>query len=170
VRAMECFANEGGLLPEQVWDTADIPARGLSLGRGTGAATPLAWAHAEYIKLCRSRRDSQVFDLIPEVHERYVRNRTRSDLVICKFNHKVRAIRTDQRLRLEVHAPAELHWTRDGWTSVHHEPMTEVAPRTGIYAREFPPGSFTPGRPLEFTFYWPEEGRWEGRNFVIAVL
>jgi|DewCreStandDraft_5_1066085.scaffolds.fasta_scaffold03257_4 glucoamylase len=170
LRAMECFANEGGLLPEQVWDTADIPARGLSLGRGTGAATPLAWAHAEYIKLCRSRRDSQVFDLIPEVHERYVRNRTRSDLVICKFNHKVRAIRTDQRLRLEVHAPAELHWTRDGWTSVHHEPMTEVAPRTGIYVREFPPGSFTPGRPLEFTFYWPQEGRWEGRNFVIAVL
>ena len=37
---------------------------------------PLAWAHAEYIKLVRSAADGQVFDLIPEVADRY-RNRRR---------------------------------------------------------------------------------------------
>ena len=35
---------------------------------------PLAWAHAEYIKLVRSAADGQVFDLISEVADRY-RNR-----------------------------------------------------------------------------------------------
>ena len=56
IRAMECFANEGGLLPEQVWDGGPLA------GRGTGSATPLVWAHAEYVRLLRSRRDGAVFD------------------------------------------------------------------------------------------------------------
>jgi glucoamylase len=36
------FANAGLMIPEQVFE---------STGEGTGSATPLAWAHAEYIKL-----------------------------------------------------------------------------------------------------------------------
>jgi glucoamylase len=72
VRAMERFANDGYMLPEQVWDKKDeIPERGLFFGRGTGSATPLAWSHAEYLKLIRSRFDGKVFDTIPEVQERY---------------------------------------------------------------------------------------------------
>ncbi|MGZ3807485.1 MAG: glycoside hydrolase family 15 protein [Bacteriovorax sp.] len=36
------FANSGLMIPEQVFEMS---------GEGTGSATPLAWAHAEYIKL-----------------------------------------------------------------------------------------------------------------------
>lgn len=170
VRALECFPNQGGMLPEQVWDSQDIPQRGLTKGRGTGSATPLAWAHAEYIRLLRSIADRRVLDRIEPVYQRYVgRPRSRgSDLVICKFNHKVRAIRADQRLRLEVHAPAELHWSADEWTTVYHEPMEELVP--GVWAREFPPSFLSPGRALRFTFYWPQVGRWEGRDFIISVV
>ena len=169
IQAMGRFANAGGMLPEQVWDADDLPERGLRRGHGTGSATPLAWAHAEYLRLLRSRRDGRVFDCIPEVYERYVLRRTKTGLVIWKFNHLVRAIGKDQRLRVEVAAPAELHWSPDNWTTVHHDPLVEVAPGTGIYALEFPPFTFTPGRPLQFTFYWPEADRWEGRDFVVAV-
>ena len=42
------------------------------LGRPTGSAMPLMWAHAEYIKLLRSVSDGHVFDLIPEVASRYL--------------------------------------------------------------------------------------------------
>src|SRR4029077_11191174 len=52
--AMTRMASPGGMLPEQVWDTAPMPARGLAPGRPTGAAMPLVWAHAEYIKLVHS--------------------------------------------------------------------------------------------------------------------
>ena len=51
IEAMESSANEGGMIPEQVWDADDIPDRGLFFGRPTGSANPLVWAHAEYIKL-----------------------------------------------------------------------------------------------------------------------
>ncbi len=51
---MESFANEGGLISEQVWDSPDIPERELHFGRPSGSAMPLVWAHAEYLKLRRS--------------------------------------------------------------------------------------------------------------------
>jgi glucoamylase len=168
IAALERFANEGGMLPEQVWDSDDLPARGLFKGRGTGAATPLAWAHAEYLQLLRSRRDGRVFAGIAAVYERYVVQKTTSDLAIWKFNHKLRAVGAGQRLRIEVFAPAILHWSRDGWMTVADEPLSEIAP--GIYAFEWPPSALWPGMSLAFTFYWPEGDRWEGRDFAIAVV
>lgn len=65
IRTLENFANEGGLFPEQVWDTGE------KMGQGTGSATPLIWTHAEYIKLLRSKADQKPFDLIPIVYQRY---------------------------------------------------------------------------------------------------
>lgn len=65
IQTIENFANEGRLLPEQVWDEADRPEQFLFLGEPTGAAMPLMWAHAEYLKLLRSIADGLVFDRIP---------------------------------------------------------------------------------------------------------
>lgn len=72
LRTMESFAGDGCLLPEQVWDSADIPEHGLFLGRPTGSAMPLVWAHAEYVKLLRSLRDGRVFDMPPQTVQRYL--------------------------------------------------------------------------------------------------
>src|SRR5438034_10464444 len=47
---LEAFANASGFIPEQVWDAADVPEHELFLGRATGSAMPLVWAHGEYIK------------------------------------------------------------------------------------------------------------------------
>lgn len=57
LKAMESFATGSHMLPEQVWDY------GRKAGDTTGAATPLGWAHGEYVKLLRSRLDGKVFDL-----------------------------------------------------------------------------------------------------------
>jgi glucoamylase len=74
VRAMERFANEGLMLPEQVYDGVGAPApRNAPAGQGTNSATPLAWAHAEYIKLLRSLADGQVWDLYQPVQSRFAK-------------------------------------------------------------------------------------------------
>lgn len=52
LETMERFANQGGMLPEQVFPS----------GVGTGAATPLAWAHAEYVVLALSIAAGAVVD------------------------------------------------------------------------------------------------------------
>src|SRR6185503_12311424 len=64
ILAMEKFANEGGMLPEQVWDEADLPEARMQRGAPIGAAMPLCWAHAEYVTLVRSRKEGVGFDRI----------------------------------------------------------------------------------------------------------
>ena len=71
VGALEAFANDGLMLPEQVWDGVGPNPFGYEVGEGTDGATPLAWAHAEYIKLLRSLRDGKVWDRYDVVAERY---------------------------------------------------------------------------------------------------
>lgn len=61
---MERFSSPWLTLPEQVWDA------GSRMGASTGAATPLGWAHAEYVKLLASRAEGRVVDQIPSVMER----------------------------------------------------------------------------------------------------
>ena len=65
-------AGHSRLLPEQVWDAADIPALELFRGKPSGSACPLVWAHSEYIKLRRSIRDGKVFDQPPQTVQRYL--------------------------------------------------------------------------------------------------
>ncbi len=168
VAALEAFAGATGMLPEQVWDEADLPQKNLFCGRATGAVAPLAWAHAEYIKLLRSRRDRAVFDCPDPVRRRYAspgRHSQHPD--IWKFNHKIRRVPAGDRLCIEVYAPAALHWSDDEWRTVRHDPLE---PRGhGVWMYEWPAGSFAAGDRLDFTFYWPESRTWEGRDFQIAL-
>ena len=71
-RGMELFANAGLMIPEQVYDGVGVSG-GAAKGQGTGSATPLAWSHAEYVKLLRSLADGRVWDRYDPVAQRYGR-------------------------------------------------------------------------------------------------
>jgi glucoamylase len=48
-------ANEGWMIPEQVWDQNPPSGQpGFARGEGTFSATPLAWSHAQFIRLAWS--------------------------------------------------------------------------------------------------------------------
>ncbi len=71
IEGMEAFANQGLSLPEQVWDGVGDNPFGYDIGEGTNSATPLAWTHAEYLKLLRSISDGAVWDRYDVVAQRY---------------------------------------------------------------------------------------------------
>lgn len=100
MRAMEAFANDGGMIPEQVWDAPDIPERELFFGRATGSAMPLVWAHAEYVKLRRSLDEGRVYDLPPQTVNRYLVNHTDSPHAVWRFNNKCDAMPPGLTLRI----------------------------------------------------------------------
>jgi glucoamylase len=164
---MRACANEGGMLPEQIWDGPDLPNRGLTRGQPTGSAMPLVWAHAEYLKLRRSLRDGRVYDLPPQTWQRYVVERTRSPYAIWRFNHKTAAMSAGRRLRIQTLAPAVVHWSADDWTTVHDTPSRDTG--LGEVVTDLPTESLAPGAAVVLTFRWPEAGRWEGRDFRIIV-
>jgi glucoamylase len=165
IGAMERFASSGGLLSEQIWDEADRPEFLLYFGRPTGSAMPLMWAHAEYIKLLRSTCDGAVFDLIPEVADRY-RNARPKPPEVWKFNRQLPSVRAPVTVRVQAEQPFMLHWTLDDWR--HPTDTESVSTALGIDFVDVPvPVGQT--APLRFTFMWTPEQRWEGRDFEIKI-
>ena len=65
------FANDGFMIPEQVWDREESPAASLHFGAGTGSATPLAWSMAQFIRLAMSIERGRNIETPRVVWERY---------------------------------------------------------------------------------------------------
>jgi glucoamylase len=166
LRAMEKFATETRLLPEQIWDRPDTPEALMRFGKPTGAAMPLMWAHAEYIKLLRSIGDGVIFDLIPEVAERYRQPHARTPIEVWKKHRHVRAIRAGCKLRIQAKEPFVLHWSKGDW----QHPYDTRSIHTGV-GLDYVDIDTSPAdrAPLQFTRYWPGRQKWEGRDYSVEL-
>jgi glucoamylase len=169
LRAMEQLASPTGLLPEQVWDEADKPKAFLSLGKPTGSAMPLMWAHAEYIKLLRSASDDKVYDAIPEVQKRYLGDRKNRKLVeVWKPDRHVRFMRKGSILRIHGAEPFRLRWSGDGWKS-----QTDTDSSANALEIDFVdlPATVSSSKDvcIRFTFFWRNSNRWEGQDYEVTV-
>ena len=167
LRAMESFASNTGLLPEQVWDGPDRPATYMFCGRPTGSAMPLMWAHAEYIKLLRSIRDGKVSDLIDDVAKRYLGPRgDRRLFEVWKFTRQVRSVKRGFVLRIQALASFRLHWSDDDWHTVKDTPSSGTT--LGVEFVDIPILAERHA-PIRFTFFWTASGHWEGRDYLVSV-
>jgi glucoamylase len=168
IRAMEGLASKTGLLPEQSWDRADEPDVFMWLGKPTGSAMPLMWAHAEYIKLLRSTKDGEVYDAIPQVAKRYLGEREQHKrFEIWKPNRHVRFMEEGEILRVHGDAVFTMHWSVDGWKTTHDSTATDTPLK--IHYVDIPADVLPAGTSICFTFLWTDSGHWEGRDFHIKV-
>lgn len=168
LRTMEAFSNEGGMIPEQIWDSEDIPHYELFFGRPAGSAMPLVWAHSEYLKLCRSIRDKAVFDTPPQTTERYLKNNTRSGYDFWRFSRKLKRISKKKKLRIETGAPCSVHWSANGWKTAKDTLSKDTG--VGMYMADINLSRVKAGGKIMFTFFWTESGNWEGKDFEVEVI
>jgi glucoamylase len=161
------MAGVTGLISEQVWDSAPMPARRLCPGRPSGSAQPLVWAHAEHVKLIRSLADGAVFDMPPQTVKRYLKDHTRSPHRVWRFEGQVGELPHGTILRIETLAAARVHWTPDGWATAIDAPARDTG--VGLYATDLPTAGLSVGTAVVFTFYWTSDDRWEESDFTLAV-
>lgn len=166
-RAMERLTGDSGLLPEQIWDSADIPERELFIGHASGSARPLVWAHAEYLKLCRSLQDGRVFDQPPQTVKRYVGKTTSCPYAVWRFNNKIQTMAAGKTLRVETLASAVVHWSSNGWRNAYDVKTRDTT--LGVHVMDLPTTELPSGRQIDFTFQWTDAGRWEGVDFAVFV-
>jgi glucoamylase len=165
IKTLEGFANEGGMLPEQVWDTDDLPARNMRRGGPTGSAMPLCWAHAEYVSLVRSHKEGVCFDRVEPVYQRYAKGARTSTIEMWTFAHPTVSIDAGKTLRLITPRSAKIHWTSDGWMTAHDLDMRDTA--VGCWFGDLATTQLAAGARVDFTFRWGE--RWEGKDFRVTV-
>ena len=134
--AMEAFTSSGGLIPEQIWDQADIPQRELFRGKPSGSAMPLVWAHAEHVKLCRSLASGAVFDMPPQPVQRYVLEQRAPRVTIWRPDWRASRIRAGRVLRLDLTQLATVTWSVDQWANSQHVETVDTG--VGLHIAEIP--------------------------------
>lgn len=159
--AMERLAGDGGMIPEQVWDTDDIPRGGLYFGRPSGSAMPLAWAHAEYIKLRRSLAEGRVFDMPERSRQRYVVEQTRSPHVIWALNHRRPTIPPGKLLRIQLHSPTLITWRADGTHQGGRLATRDTG--LGVHYADLPTADLPEGAVVRFSFD-STKGKWGNKK------
>jgi glucoamylase len=166
-QTMISLTERCGLLPEQVWDTDDIPEKELFFGRASGSAKPLVWAHAEYLKLARSLEDGRVFDTPTAVYDRYVRDRQSSNLALWRFNHKLRSIPQGKILRIETFSPARIRWSNEGGDAVQEVKTKDSG--MGVHFADLSTTKLKEGDRITFSIVLPDSNDLPQEGYSVYI-
>lgn len=163
LRAMAAMASRG-LIPEQVWDAA--PLGRLQPGRATGSAMPLAWAHAEFIKLALARAAGQPVDRPAAVWQRYGGVRPQAGRTIwtpgAPLDHCTAA-----GLWIVLPGPALLHLGFDGWNDAADAHTVESG--CGLHGCMLDAAQLAGRASVEFTWRDTRDGGWHGTEYRLEV-
>ncbi len=165
LKAMVAMSGDGGMIPEQVWDSESIPAQSLYPGRPSGSAMPLVWAHAEYIKLLISRQQGYPLDRPSAAWQRYCGQRPVIKHAIWLPQDQILKITRGQVLFIALYEPSIVHWSIDGWQSAQDSETRDTG--LGLYLVELE--TRAPAKQIEFTIRNMDTGVWLGHNCTIVI-
>ncbi len=135
LQAMDAMTGPGGMIPEQIWDDAPIPALFLQPGKPAGSAMPLAWAHAEFLKLAVSRQAGRIADRPQALERRYGGKRPREARTMWTPAAPVTRLAPGANLILAFPWPVRLRWRIDDGAETAAE--THANP-LGLWTRMLP--------------------------------
>ena len=163
--AMAASCSAGDLLPEQVWDVAPIPQRRLSPGKPTGSATPLVWAHAEFLKLLIATTTGMRADRLDVVSARYAKP---GPPTMAHVRDEVDLATIAAGILIESADPFVLHYGIDGWQDVADVDSEPVGlGRHGVVlTRTAHPGA----KSINWTRFDPALAQWEGVDHRVEFL
>jgi glucoamylase len=167
LEAMCRMASPGGMLPEQVWDAPSIPARGLIFGRPTGSAMPLAWTHAEYIKLVASRALKRPFDRPQAVWERYRGGRCKATCAMWCEHAAISEIAAGASLVIALREPAIVRFGFNGWQDIAERATTPNS--LGLNVLRLDTARMAEGERVDFTFRYARGDHWIGVDYHLPI-
>ena len=167
LQAMAAMAGPGGMMPEQVWDAAALPEARLFPGLPTGSAMPLAWAHAEFVKLMVSRHLGHPVDRPAAVWRRYRGRPPEAKTAVWWPHAAVGRIARGSSLLIALPQSARVRWSVDGWRSVREDDTEPTG--LGLHALELDSAPIAEAQQIDFTFRWRDTDQWAGADYRVAV-
>ncbi len=110
LQAMLDMSDEAGMMPEQVWDTDALKQQGIVPGTATGSAMPLAWTHAEYIKLACSILKGRPVDRPEPLWARYRGIPPQTYIWYWSVQMPIKMLPAGKRLGFCLTSPAIINW------------------------------------------------------------
>jgi glucoamylase len=130
---MAAMAGSAGMLPEQVWDSDAIDSHRLYPGKPTGSAMPLAWSHAEYIKLACSILEGYPVDRPEPLWARYRGLTPEAHLWFWSPQTPIRTLPASQRLGFCLSRPARILWRADKGKAIgEYQEIATYDPGMGV--------------------------------------
>jgi glucoamylase len=126
---------------------------------------PLCWAHAEYLSLVRSRADGVSFDRIAPAYQRYVVQRTGSDIEMWTCTHRRARIAAGKTLRVISGRAVVIHWRASGGAGGE---TTARVTGLGLWFADLPAAKLPAGTEIEFTLHQDAKEDVEHHRVVIS--
>ncbi len=167
LEAMLAMSGPCGMIPEQVWDAAPIPARNLYPGKPTGSAMPLAWAHAEFVKLLVTRQTGKPVELLRAVERRYGAARPRAAAWHWRTEAPFERLPPQREFLVEGDEAFLLHAGFDGWRAAFDRASAPLG--CGRHGVRLAPGELAGHATLQFKRFFPAAARWEESEHEIAL-
>jgi glucoamylase len=167
LEAMAAMAGEGGMIPEQVWDESAIPEKRLYPGRPTGSAMPLAWAHAEFVKLAYSMQAGYPVDRPNAVWARYCGKRPEKRKIFWLKQAPVSTMAHGTTLVIALPFASTVSWGFDGWQNSAQKQTGKSG--LGLYRIEIDSSALSPGSRIDFTYRNDQTGKWAGIDFSVKI-
>lgn len=146
VESIEGFAGPELMIPEQVWDG---PAVGELLpGVATGSASPLGWAHAEYLTLLAATAGGTLPDRVEPAVRRYQQSQVHEPPYVWSSGLQFRRFAAGRRVLVQLEGPGAVEWSGDGWATRSQVPARDV--RLGLWVAELPTTIMRPGAVMEW--------------------
>lgn len=166
---MSRCTSPGGLLPEQVWDAAPIPALELEPGRPSGSAMPLLWAHAEFMKLLVARERGTPVEMLRAVQARYASGAPGVVRAASTYHWRnevpVMQLPRGRELLIEDRQPFTLHFGFDGWQRITDR--AAVPQPFGLWGVRLTPTEMAGAKLLNFTRCYP--AGWENVDHHVEL-
>lgn len=128
---------------------------------------PLVWAHAEFLKLLRARREKRPIELLNSV-EKHLRGKV-AELGTWHWRTDTPfdALPANRDLLIEMESPFVLHMGFDGWQAVEDR-SSKILPfgRHGVRLRK---DELAGKRVLDFTRYFSLDSKWEGNDHHVSI-
>lgn len=129
---------------------------------------PLAWTHAEFVKLVASRALKRPFDRPEAVWRRYRGERVKSLRAIWARHAPIGDMQAGASLIIALDAPANVHYGFDGWHDVID--VKTVPNPLGLHVVHVDTSRLAAGRQLDFTFWYLPTGQTAGTDYHIAIV
>ena len=128
---------------------------------------PLAWTHAEFVKLVFSRLAGEPIDRPHAVWERYQGQRPQASIAFWLQQAPVGKINAGMKLYIGLHQPSLVRWGLNNWQKIRNLPTWDSG--IGLHIAEIDTSNLKPGETINFTYRRAADGVWVGQNYTIVI-